>query len=109
MTEPIFRYDRRMIQKILILGDSHTCGHYGIHLDRLCRQTGASVQTWASCCSSPNWWFEHLPTHCGFFSKDEKGKTFRTPFGVYYPTPDIATLLKNFSPDLSIITTINFP
>lgn len=91
-------------RRVLILGDSHTVFRYGVHLDQLCRQTGAVVRTYGSCSSHPLWWFEGTYTHCGYLARDEHEREIRVPFGRFMATPRIADVLAQFWPDVVIVS-----
>lgn len=98
MTAPV-----RPGRRVLILGDSHTVGHFGKSLDQACRDAGAKVRTYASCSSHPIWWFDGTRTHCGYFSRDERGKILRVPFGTLKRTPRLPELWRQFEPELVIV------
>lgn len=88
-------------KKVMIIGDSQTVGIYGTKMDELVRGTKAKVVTFASCGSSPEWWFNGHSTTCGYWTKDISGKENRKNEN---PTPLINDLLKKEKPDIVIIT-----
>ena len=90
--------------KVLIVGDSHTAGYYGSHLDKMVRNTGAVVQTYGSWSSYPEWWLNGTPTLIGFCSRDENEKIKKVKAGISVPTPKIKNLLKQQKPDVVIVT-----
>lgn len=91
-------------QRLLIIGDSHTVGHYGKTLDQACRDQGALVRSYASCSSHPIWWFDGTRTHCGYFARNERGKITRVPFGQLKKTPLLPELYRQFQPQLAIVS-----
>jgi len=91
-------------RRVLILGDSHTVGQYGKILDQACRDAGARVRTYASCSSHPIWWFDGTRTHCGYFSRNERGQIVRVPFGQLKRTPRLPLLFKQCEPELVIVS-----
>lgn len=90
-------------RRVLIIGDSHCVGHFGKSLDQACRDSGAIVRTYASCSSHPIWWFDGTRTHCGYFARDEKGRSLRVPFGGLKRTPKLPILCRQFAPELAIV------
>jgi len=91
--------------RVLHIGDSHTVGIYGGEMDKLMRETGAQVQTYGVSGSSPSWWWNNTTTKCGYFSRDEKGKTdrpadWRTP----RQTPNLEKLIKEFRPEVLVVS-----
>ena len=90
--------------KVLIIGDSHTAGIYGAQIDKLARSSGATVQTYGSCGSSPSWWFNSTSTQCGFYAHDEKGQTIRKNVGEKTPTPNLNNLINKYKPDVVIVS-----
>ena len=86
---------------ILYFGDSHSVGHFGIKLDRLLRQNkNDEVFTIGSCGSIARWFFTGHKTRCGYFYRDNRGKTKR---GNKAKTPIIKDVLNKFSPDYILV------
>lgn len=86
-------------ERILFIGDSHAVGAFGVKLDSLLGQTGAETWTYASCGSSPWWWFKGHATPCGYFEKTPAG-TVRANSS---PTPLIATLAETIKPTVVVV------
>lgn len=91
--------------RVLHIGDSHTVGIYGKEMDKLMRQTGAKVQTYASAGSSPSSWINGFTTKSGFYSKDDQGNVdspadWKAP----HETPNVNKLINNFKPNVIVIS-----
>lgn len=89
---------------VLFIGDSHSVGTFGKTMDTVlsslgAEQGGARVETYASCGSSPDWWFSGHETPCGYFS-DVDGKKTET---AKHATPLLRELITHQDPDLIII------
>lgn len=89
-----------LTQTILFIGDSHTVGPFGQHLDEVLRSNGARVATYGSCGSIPKWWSNGQRTTCGYFSKDLNGRVFNSNT---YATPKINELLDKIRPDVVLL------
>lgn len=85
---------------VLIIGDSHTVGPFGWHLDQLLRNDGHQVATYASCGSTAQWWFSGKKTGCGYYQRDLSGSVSRANI---HPTPLVKDLLKEVNPDVVIV------
>lgn len=85
---------------ILIIGDSHTVGPFGRHLDKLLRQEGNQVATYASCGSIAKHWQSGQMTTCGYFSKDLEGISIQAS---KHETPIFKDLLRKINPTHVII------
>lgn len=85
---------------VLIIGDSHSVGPFGWHLDELLRNDGHQVATYASCGSTAQWWFSGKKTGCGYYQRDLNGEVTRANI---YSTPLVKDLLKTIKPNVVII------
>lgn len=96
--------------RVLVIGDSHSVGEYGKHLDDIIRETGATVETHGSCGSQPTWWYSGQKTTCGYYSENEHGQVKRTKWHrdpakrESHATPRINTLLERYKPDVVIVS-----
>lgn len=89
-------------EHVILIGDSHSVQTFGKTLDELLRgRVGKNnVSTFASCGSSPSWWFDGRETPCGYFE--------RTPeHGVRHAkkhlTPRLGQLLTSKEPATVIV------
>lgn len=92
-------------QRVLHIGDSHTVGIYGSTIDESMRGTGAQVRTCGVAGSSPSWWYQGTVTKCGYYSRDEKGKTdrpadWRTPRA----TPSLPEMIREYKPTVLVVS-----
>ena len=87
--------------RILFIGDSHSVGPFGQELDRLLRETGASVLTRAVCASAPRSWVAGTRHHCGFFYRDADGATRRGTKEA--STPPLAGLLSQHNAAWTVV------
>lgn len=85
---------------ILIIGDSHSVGPFGWHLDEELRKAGHQVATYASCGSIAKWWTNSQKTTCGYYSNDLKNNITRA---TTHPTPKLSELLETIRPTSVIV------
>lgn len=88
--------------RVLVIGDSHTEGRFGVELDRELRsRPGFVVKTYGRCSTSPQHWFAPgYTTQCGWRDIGADGKTRRGKSG---KTPRVTELLKAFKPEHTVI------
>lgn len=91
--------------RVLLIGDSHSVGVYGSELDKLFRQTGASVRSVGSSGASPSWFWNNTVTKSGYVDRRADGskdqpKDWRTPRA----TPAFRKLLNEHHPELVVIS-----
>jgi len=84
---------------MLLVGDSHTVGTFGRTLDALLRTLPAEAATYASCGSSPEWWFSGHSTPCGYFQNDLNG---HATTATQHPTPLLADLVAEVHPTVVV-------
>ncbi len=88
-------------RRVLIIGDSHSVGIFGMELDQLFRKSSnIKVATYASCGSVAGWFFSGKPTKCGYFYKDSAGIT---ESGTSAATPLVESIIKEFKPDYLVV------
>jgi len=88
---------------VLFIGDSHSTGSFGKKMDELLRTLPrARVSTFASCGSSPSWWFSGRATTCGYYEHLATGES-RSLYPSNEPTPVLTTLLQELNPELVIV------
>jgi hypothetical protein len=88
-------------QNILIVGDSHSAGTFGMTLDRLFRKSsGNQVRTVASCGSIIRWWYTGQATPCGFLEIPENGARIQSARS---GTPLIQKILASKRPEVVIV------
>lgn len=87
-------------ERVLFIGDSHSVGSFGHDLDGLLRGWAPETATYASCGSSPFWWFDGQATPCGFFQRDLSG---HATSGLKAPTPLLETLLADVKPTIIVV------
>lgn len=85
---------------VLIIGDSHSVGPFGWHLDELLRNDGHQVATYASCGSTAQWWFSGQKTRCGYFERTLDGVVKKANI---HSTPLINDLLNEVNPNTVVI------
>ena len=85
--------------RVLHIGDSHSCGVYGKTIDGLMRETGAKVNTVAVAGSSPTWWMNGTTGKCGYYSKDENGNVTEPYWQTPMQTPKLQSLIDEYKPD----------
>jgi hypothetical protein len=85
---------------VLFIGDSHSVGPFGWKVDELLRSAGHRTATYASCGSIAQWWVTGKATPCGYFFRDQEGRTEKGQKG---PTPIFADLLAALRPDAVIV------
>ena len=86
--------------RVLVIGDSHSVGPFGMTLDALLRKNSFSIYTAASCGSTLQNWMTGKETTCGFFSKDLRGGVKQYKTG---PTPVFKTIFKQVQPQILLI------
>lgn len=89
--------------KVLVIGDSHLNTAFGTTLDRDLRSTGASVETFGSGASTPDWWVDGTATHEGSVSIGPDGQISRTGGGVAKATPKLQDLIQQYHPDTVVV------
>jgi hypothetical protein len=87
-------------QRVMFVGDSHSVGPFGQHLDFLLRKQGYLVYTAASCGSTLKHWLTGKNTTCGFFSKNIKGQVVEYKKG---PTPLLKNIFNEVKPNILLI------
>jgi len=90
--------------KVLMIGDSHTCGVFGGEMDKLLRSTGASVESYGSSGSSPSWWMNGQTTHSGFVARHADGRVEQPPWNSPHATPKLADLIREQKPDVLVVS-----
>ncbi len=88
-------------KRILAIGDSHSAGTFGKHLDALLRREFGShqVHSLGSCGSRPSWFLNGQPTKCGYRETTYANKTIAAK---EHATPLLTELLKE-SPDYFLV------
>lgn len=79
-------------------------GFYGQHLDKLLRQTGATVESHGCCGTTPGYWTKGKYFRCGYFAVYASSQTVKLPCGKPRKTPKIADLLTSFKPNIVIVS-----
>lgn len=89
-------------ERVIFIGDSHSVQTFGQTLDELLRKRAGqnNVSTFASCGSSPSWWFNAKPTPCGYFERTPEGGTKRAKT---HPTPVLSRLLESAQPTTVVV------
>lgn len=91
-------------KSILLIGDSHTAGFFGMALDQSLRKLSDKVTSIGSCGSSPSNWTQSdskfQQTNCGFWKKNSEGKITSSQ---KHTTPSFSEALKETQPDVTII------
>lgn len=91
--------------RVLHIGDSHTVGIYGQHMDKLLRETGARVETYGSAGSRPSWFVTGRNTRSGFYGKNEEGVVDKpAKWNDPHPTPKFEELLRRFNPNVIMVS-----
>jgi hypothetical protein len=90
--------------KVLMIGDSHTCGVFGKEMDKLLRSTGASVESYGSSGSSPSWWMNGTTTHSGFVARHADGRVEQPAWNSAHATPKLADLIREQRPDVLVVS-----
>jgi hypothetical protein len=87
---------------ILIIGDSHSLGSFGLTLISEINQRipNTDIFLYASCGSSPSWWQNMMETHCGYLEANNYGQKEKRKNN---PTPNITSLIEKHHPSLLII------
>jgi len=90
--------------KVLHIGDSHTVGSYGLEMDRLLRNTGATVETFGVGGASAYTW--DLGTYNGILSGEQNRIFIDTNNQKSVPTrdPSLQQLVSEFNPNMIIIS-----
>lgn len=90
--------------RVLHIGDSHSCGVYGKTIDGLMRETGAKVNTVAVAGSSPTWWMNGTTGKCGYYSKDENGNVTEPYWQTPMQTPKLQSLIDEYKPSVLVVS-----
>ncbi len=90
--------------RVLHIGDSHSCGVYGKTIDGLMRETGAKVNTVAVAGSSPTWWMNGTTGKSGYYSKDENGNVTEPYWQTPMQTPKLQSLIDEYKPSVLVVS-----
>ena len=90
--------------RVLHIGDSHTCGVYGKSMDNLMRDTGASVKTIGVAGSNPTYWIKGTTTKCGYYEKNENGSVTEPYWTTPMNTPLLSNLISSYKPSVLVIS-----
>lgn len=91
-------------RSVVLIGDSHSVGHFGIELDRLLRLDEANkVATYAACGATPEWYYTGQVIHCGWFFRTSIGQRFTGTHLEKEKTPLIYKILEKNNPDIVIV------
>jgi len=93
-------HKHKVDQRVMLIGDSHSVGPFGRHLDFLLRKEGYIVHTAASCGSTLKNWITGKSTNCGFFSKNIKGEVIEYNTG---QTPLLKNIFDEVKPNILLI------
>ncbi|MBX3171399.1 MAG: hypothetical protein KF760_28585 [Candidatus Eremiobacteraeota bacterium] len=86
--------------RVLVIGDSHTAGHYGDELDKQLRARGARVHTIGSSGASASNFINGRGTTVGYADHGMDGKTRKT---ASHATPKLEELIQQDKPDVIVV------
>lgn len=87
-------------KRVLVIGDSHTAGHYGDELDKQLRARGAQVHTIGSSGASASNFISGRGTTVGYADHGVDGKTQKT---ASHATPKLEELINQDKPDVIVV------
>lgn len=86
--------------RVLVIGDSHTAGHYGDELDRQLRSRGAQVHTVGSSGASASNFINGRGTTVGYADHGMDGRTHKT---TRHAIPRLEELINQDRPDVIVV------
>lgn len=86
--------------RLLVIGDSHTAGHFGDELDRQLRARGLEVHTVGSSGATAEHYLSGKGTRVGFADHALDGRVEKT---LCHETPRLETLIASDHPDLIVV------